>query len=145
MVAESRRPPVEPATSVAGPSSSLGAEAVSDGWTAHFEEADEDSSEPPPPPPPQPPQPLPAERVDTIRQAMAGFNLAVPPPNWATTVPESVWMQQLLRRTPTDNRKPSSSSASSAGDSHGDGRSKPPKNLSGGPSRKAQEEPPALN
>ena len=33
---------------------------------------------------------------------MAGLSLAPPPPKWAATVPESVWMNQLLRRTPDE-------------------------------------------
>jgi hypothetical protein len=51
-------------------------------------------------------EPLPPDRVDTIKEVMAGLSLAPPQPQWASTVPESVWMQQLLRRTPTDNRPP---------------------------------------
>ena len=65
-------------------------EAEEEAWVADF---------PAPTPPPAPkPQPLAPEKVDQIRSLMAGLDLAPPPPQWASTVPESVWMHQLLRR-----------------------------------------------
>ena len=44
------------------------------------------------------PQPLAPDQVATIKQVMAGLSLAPPPPAWASTVPESVWMHEILRR-----------------------------------------------
>ena len=55
-------------------------------------------SEQPPSDTPQLAQPLPLERVAAIREVMAGLTLAPPPPSWAGTVPETVWMQTLLTR-----------------------------------------------
>lgn len=40
-------------------------------------------------------EPLPEERVQTIKQAMAGFTLTPPP--WAAQVDEAIWMQKVGR------------------------------------------------
>ena len=42
---------------------------------------------------------LPQDRVHAIRHAMAGMSLSLPPPDWASSVPEDLWKQRLLRRT----------------------------------------------
>ena len=49
---------------------------------------------------PPPSEPMAPDNIETIRQVMASLPLSPPPPEWAATVPENVWIQQLLRRTP---------------------------------------------
>ena len=44
----------------------------------------------------------PPDRVEEIKSVMAGLSLAPKPPRWATTVPESVWKDTVLRRAPED-------------------------------------------
>lgn len=92
------------------PTAAVGTDACSSGWTATFPEfIDGDAGDagdgadacaveltPAPPPPPLPAVPLPPDRVATIKQVMAGLSLAPPPPAWASTVPESVWMHEIL-------------------------------------------------
>jgi hypothetical protein len=83
------------------PEISIDAGAVDGAHTAGAVEVSDGASAPAPPlsPPPLPvAAPLPPERVATIKQVMAGLSLAPPPPAWASTVPESVWMHEILRR-----------------------------------------------
>ena len=83
------------------PEISIDAGAADGAHTAGAVEVSDGASAPAPPlsPPPLPvAAPLPPERVATIKQVMAGLSLAPPPPAWASTVPESVWMHEILRR-----------------------------------------------
>lgn len=89
------------ATASAIVSLSLGADDTP-AWSAEFPEDEDSGAGSSSLPPPPPPQPLSPARVEEIKGLMAGINLAPPTPRWASTVPESVWMTALLRKTPVE-------------------------------------------
>lgn len=94
-----------PEAAAPAPMAAAAAAADTEEWTAEFPAMDGSesaASSSAPPPLPAPSQPLGPAHVDTIKQVMAGLSLAPPPPKWASTVPESVWMDAILRRTPND-------------------------------------------
>ena len=76
-------------------------------WTAEFPEAEEMSMKETDVI--RHAEPLPPGRADAIREAMAGMSLALPQPSWAGTVPESVWVHQLLNRDRRSSKSKSSS------------------------------------
>ena len=65
--------------------------------------------------PPQRDAPLPPDRVNAIKATMAGLSLSLPPPDWASTVPESVWMTTLLTRPPQKEGSGSQTASMKAG------------------------------